>query len=326
MDLARLRQNSFLVLGRAGMDLYADPPGTRLEDAERFSSALGGSAANIAAAIVKLGGAVALITTVSDDAVGRFTSNQLRHYGIGTQYVTTVGGEARNSLAIVETRNEDCQSVIYRNGAADFALTGQDVAAIRYSDFGAIIVTGTSLAMEPSRGATIRAMALARQAGLVVVLDVDYRPYSWAKAGDAGETCARAASLSDIIVGNDIEFAVMAGTGDGLGLARKLAEEAQRIIVYKMGEKGSVTFCEGRSFETGIYPVAALKPTGAGDAFMGGFLTSLASSLNLEAAVQRGSAAAAIVVTRVGCAPAMPTPSELASFIAGRTASARHKG
>ena len=319
MDITRLRQNNFLVLGRAGMDLYADPPGTRIELAERFSSALGGSAANIATAIVKLGGAASLITAVPDDAVGRFTRNQLHAYGIGTQYVVTVGGEARNSLAIVESRNEDCQSVIYRNGAADFALSERDVTEIRYGDFGGFVVTGTALAIEPSRNATLKAMALAREAGLPVILDVDYRPYSWASAGDASATYARAASISDIVIGNDVEFAVMARTGDGLGLAKNLAADGARISVYKMGEKGSITFHGGRSFETAIFPVTALKPTGAGDAFMGGFLTSLAGGLDLETAVKRGSAAAAIVVTRVGCAPAMPTPAELASFIASNS-------
>ena len=87
-----------------------------------------------------------------------------------------------------------------------------------------------------------------------------------------------------------------------------------------MGKLGSITFSGDQSFETGTYTVQALKPTGAGDAFMGGFLTGLAGGLSLEAAVQRGSAAAAIVVTRVGCAPAMPTASELANFIAGQPA------
>ena len=320
LELARLRQNAFLVLGRAGIDLYADPPGTRLELSELFTSALGGSAANIAAAICRLGGSASLVTTVSDDAVGRFIHNQLVRYEIGTQYVATAGGEVRSSLAVVETRNEDCQSVIYRNGAADFALTMQNVTGIRYGDFGALVVTGTSLAMEPSRSATFHAMALARKAGLPVILDIDYRPYSWANADDASVTCLRAGSISDIVVGNDIEFAVMAGVDDGLSLARNLARDGARICVYKMGKLGSITFSGFQSFETGIYAVEALKPTGAGDAFMGGFLTGLAGGLSLEAAVQRGSAAAAIVVTRVGCAPAMPTASELANFIAGQPA------
>jgi len=58
-----------------------------------------------------------------------------------------------------------------------------------------------------------------------------------------------------------------------------------------------------------------LKPTGAGDAFMGGFVTGIMAGLDLEAAVKRGTAAAAIVVTRVGCAPAMPDEAELQQFM-----------
>jgi 5-dehydro-2-deoxygluconokinase len=159
-------------------------------------------------------------------------------------------------------------------------------------------------------------MVLAQAAGLPVIIDLDYRPYSWASAEDASATYRHAASLCDIVIGNDVEFAVMAAGGDGMGLARDIAADGTRIAIYKMGEKGSVTFSGGHAFETGIYPVKALKPTGAGDAFMGGFLTSLASGLDLETAVKRGSAAAAITVTRAGCAPALPTASELHDFIA----------
>ncbi|MDH3262611.1 MAG: PfkB family carbohydrate kinase, partial [Paracoccaceae bacterium] len=67
-----LTGNRFLVLGRAGMDFYADPPGTRVEAATSFLAALGGSSANIAAAITRQGGTASLVTTISDDAVGQF--------------------------------------------------------------------------------------------------------------------------------------------------------------------------------------------------------------------------------------------------------------
>lgn len=53
--MQNLSRNRFLVLGRAGMDLYADPPGTRIEEARSFAAHLGGSAANIAAALVRQG-------------------------------------------------------------------------------------------------------------------------------------------------------------------------------------------------------------------------------------------------------------------------------
>ena len=302
-------KHKFLVLGRAGLDLYADPPGTRTEDALMFSAALGGSAANIAAGITRLGGHADLVTVVSNDAVGRYTINELKKYGVGTQYVNAVGGEARNSLAVVETRIENCQSVIYRNGAADFQLTIDHVNNIPYTDYNSLIVTGTALAIDPSRGATFKAIELASKAGLQIILDVDYRPYSWTSPEDARDTCLRAAKLSTIVIGNDDEFAVMGG---GQDLAKSLAAE---IVIYKMGERGSVTFANSESFETGIFKVQALKPTGAGDSFMAAFVTSLAQGMNVKSSVHRGSAAAAIVVTRVGCAPAMPTQDELSNFM-----------
>jgi 5-dehydro-2-deoxygluconokinase len=315
-SLAHLGLKPCLVIGRAGMDLYADPPGTPIEAATRFTTALGGSSANIAVALTRAGGRAALLTCVSDDAVGRFCLAQLDEYGIDRAHVRSVAGEARNSLAVVESRLENCQSVIYRNGAADFQMSMQDVEAVDYTRFSALITTGTVLASEPSRTAAFRAFDLARAAGLPLIFDVDYRPYSWASAEEASQVYSRAAALCDVIVGNDVEFGFMAGDHDkGLDKARSLIGQGAQIVVYKMGEKGAITFSATGEVRTGIYRTAALKPTGAGDAFLGNFIASLARGSALEQAVLHGSAAAAIVVSRVGCAPAMPTREELERFI-----------
>jgi 5-dehydro-2-deoxygluconokinase len=315
MMFERLRKNRFLVVGRAGLDLYADPPGSEIENAKGFQAALGGSAANIAVAIVRQGGSCSLLTAISNDAVGRYTRNALAGYGVDTAYLKTVGGEARNSLAVVETRAENCQSVIYRNGAADFEVSEGDAAAVDYSTLSAVIVTGTALAREPSRGATLKTLELARAAELVTVIDLDYRPYSWASKEEAQLVCSQAAEHCDIIVGNDEEFAVLAGGGDSLHHAETLARLPGRIVVHKMGDKGCVAFENGARFDTPIFQVKALKPTGAGDAFMGGFMIGLVAGAEVPDAVLRGNAAAAIVVTKVGCAPAMPDATAVHAFM-----------
>lgn len=308
--------SGFLVIGRAGMDLYADPPGTEIENATQFTAALGGSSANIAAGLCRQGGKAALVTSVSDDAVGRFCIGQLKAYGIDARFVRAVGGEARNSLAVVETRLENTQSVIYRNGAADFEMTTKDVDALPYGDFDALVTTGTVLAAEPSRSATFHAFDRAKAAGLPLVFDVDYRPYTWASAAEAEAVYSRAAAMCDVIIGNDIEFGFMAGSYEaGLAKARALAADSAQIVIYKMGEKGAITFDQEGEARTGIFKTDALKPTGAGDAFMAGFLGGLSQGHSVAQSVARGSAAAAIVVSRVGCAPAMPTSDELDHFI-----------
>lgn len=296
------------------MDLYADPPGATIETATRFTTALGGSSANIAVALTKAGARAALLTCISDDAVGRFCLAQLDAYGVDRTHVRAAGGPARTSLAVVETRVERCQSVIYRNVAADFDMTTADVEAVDYTRFGALVTTGTALAAEPSRSATFRAFDLARAAGLPLIFDIDYRPYSWASPQEAAQVYSRAAALCDVIVGNDLEFDFMAGApGAGLAKARSLSAG---IVVYKMGAEGAITLQGGEEIRTGIFRTAALKPTGAGDAFLGNLIASLAKGEALKTAVLRGSAAAAIVVSRVACAPAMPTTEELDRFLA----------
>lgn len=311
-----LNGKNFLIIGRAGMDMYPDPPGTKTEDATQFITCLGGSSANIGVAITKLGGQASLVTRVADDAIGRFCCNQLDYYGIDRTHVHAEGGEARNSLAVVETRIEDHQSVIYRNGAADFQMTLADVEAVDYLAFDALITTGTVFAAEPSRSAAFRAFELARAAGLPLIFDVDYRPYSWPSAQVAAEVYSRAGAMCDVIVGNDVEFGFMAGDYDqGLDKARNLVAHGAQIAVYKMGEDGAVTMTADAEIHTGIYRTQALKPTGAGDSFMGGFISGLADGLTVKDAVLQGSAAAAMVVARVGCAPAMPTRAELDAFL-----------
>ncbi len=315
-SLDRMRLNRFVILGRVGMDLYADPPGTRIEVAQKFTAAIGGSAGNIAVALARQGATASLLTCVSDDAVGRYCLTELARYGVDTRHVRAVGGEARNSLAIVETIATNCQSVLYRNGAADFALSVADVTAVDYSAVAALVVTGTALAAEPSRSATREAIGLARAAGALVVLDVDYRAYSWPSPAEAALICRQAAEASHIIIGNDDEFGLLAGGHDqGRDLAKALARSAL-FTVYKRGSLGAVTFTPDTSFETGIFPVNALKPMGAGDGFMGGLLAGLVAGHPLETAVQRGAATAAIIVAGIGCAPASPDVPTLDQFIA----------
>ena len=315
--LEGIKQKNFLVIGRVGMDMCPEPAGAAIEDATTMMVAMGGSSANIAAGLVKFGMKATLLTRVSDDAVGHYCVNQLGHYGVDAAHVKPVAGEFRNSLALYETRVEDHNSVIYRNSAADFQMSVEDVEAVDYSQYGALITAGTVFAAEPSRTAAFRAFKLAKAAGIPVIFDVDYRPYSWPSPQVAEEVLSKAGYMSDIIVANDEEFGFMAGGIEkGLAKAESLAKSTASIVVYKMGHLGAITFANGTQTQSGIFKVEALKPTGAGDSFMAGFIASLADGRDMDEAVLRGSACAAIVVAKPGCAPAMPDNAALEAFLA----------
>ena len=311
-----IKGNKFVVFGRAGMDMFAEPIGTKSEFAENFWSDLGGSSANICAGLCKLGSEASLVTSVSDDAVGRFCVNRLNYYGVGTEYVKSVSGEFRTSLAIYESCIDNFQNVIYRNGAADFEVKPSEMDEVDYSQFTALITAGTVFAGQPSRDATFRAFENARAQGIPVIFDIDYRPYSWPSPQVASEVLSRAGEESDMIVGNDEEFGFMAGgMNKGLDKARDLASAGNRLVIYKMGEEGAITLYNNEEIKTGIFPTEAIKPVGAGDSFMAGLLSSLASGYDLKNSVIRGSACASIVVSLPGCAPAMPDEVQLNNFI-----------
>ncbi len=311
-----IKANNFVVVGRVGMDLFTHA-GDGIEETTDLMVGMGGSSANIAAGIVKLGGSSALVTRVSDDAIGRYCVGQLKRYGVDDTHVTYIGDEYRTSLAMYESRVKDHQTVIYRNGAADFQMSKDDVVAVDYSKFGALITAGTVFASEPSRSATFHAFDLARSAGLPIIFDVDYRPYSWPSPQVAEDVLTRAAEASDMIVGNDEEFGFMAGGIEkGLAKAKELSETSSALVVYKMGHEGAITFAKGEEIRTGIYPVEALKPTGAGDSFMAGLVTSIADGHDLKTSILRGSACASVTVSRPGCAPAMADTATLTKFLA----------
>ncbi|MGC9270825.1 PfkB family carbohydrate kinase [Acidiphilium sp.] len=297
----------FVVVGRVGMDLYADPPETRIDHAERYVAAVGGSAGNIAVALARQGIAAELVTCVSNDAIGRFCLAELFRYGVDTRHVSLIDDGYRTSLAITETVKQDCQTVFYRNRPADLALTEANIRDIDLSDVAALVVTGTAFAAEPSRSAVNVAMRRARAAGAHVILDIDYRSASWATYEEAAQICRDAALSADIVVGNDTEFGLLAGSQLlGTKFAEDLVKRGALFTIYKQGADGSITYTGETSFKTPIFPVAALKPTGAGDGFMAGLLAGLAQGEELKIAVRRGSATAALIVAGIGCAPASP--------------------
>ena len=310
-----IQKNSFLIIGRAGIDIYPDPPGTKTENATHFVTHLGGSSANISVALSKLGGKCKLLTSVSDDALGKLAINQLHSYKVDTSLITFKKEESRISFAVVETTIKDHQSIIYRNKASDLLMNKEDIDSVNFNNFSCLIFTGTCLASEPSRSAIFYAIEKAKINNIPIILDIDYRPYTWTSPKDASEVYMSTSKSCDILIGNDDEFGVLANNFEkGLKVAKELSSEIS-IVIYKKGEKGSVTFCDNKQINKGIFPVKALKPTGAGDAFMGSFIGGLLNNKNIEESIEYGSASAAIVVTKVGCAPAMPLQNEIEEFM-----------
>jgi 5-dehydro-2-deoxygluconokinase len=319
------RALDLLCLGRAGVDLYAQQAGEPLEQVSSFRKSVGGSPANIATGLARLGGRAGIVSAVSDDSFGRYVRQFLMDNGVDVQGLQTAPAGARNSTAFTELRPQDCQVIIYRQGAADLCLQPGGIDAGLVASSRALLVTGTALSASPSREATLHAMQLARSCGTVVVVDLDYRPYGWRDTAQAAVYLRVACAMADMVIGNREEFDVLehlqaAAARDDQHSARQLlqgpAQGATQAVVVKDGAQGCRAFLrDGQVLQQSAFAVQARKPFGAGDAFAAALLWALLQGQDWGPALRLGAAAAALNVSRDACAEAMATQAELAAFL-----------
>ena len=313
------KSKKLLVIGRAGMDIYPEPPGTKISDVQDFSTHLGGSAANTCVALSKLGVSSDLVTCISDDAIGEYIFKKLEDFNIGSNLCRRVDKNFQTQVAVVETILKNNQSILYRNNSCDLQLDKEDIDKINFQYYSAVFISGTALSSSPSREAVFYASEKASELNIPLIIDMDYRPYNWESDEIKSNIYKKIMKEMDIIIGNDLEFNIANNSTDGLQLAKDFIKEKPSIIIYKMGEKGSKVLTKEKELSLGIFKVEAIKPTGAGDAFNGGFISSFLQGFSLEDSIKRGSANAAIVVTKVGCSSAMPDSNELEKFINQQT-------
>ncbi len=321
-------------IGRSSVDLYGEQVGGRLEEMASFAKYVGGCPTNIAVGAARLGLKSGLITRVGDEHMGRFLREQLEREGVDTRFVIT-DPERLTALVVLGIRDEHSFPLIfYRENCADAALSEADVDEDYIAAARAVVVTGTHFSRANLDAASRRAMALARRHGARVIFDIDYRPVLWGLTGHgAGEerfvaddrVTAHLQSIvpgCDVVVGTEEEIHIAGGTTDTLAAVRRLRELAPAaLIVVKRGPMGCTAFPGEipEDLERGVhgpgFPVAVYNVLGAGDAFMSGFLRGYLRGLPLAESLRFANACGAFAVSRHGCAPAVPSWTELEWFL-----------
>jgi 5-dehydro-2-deoxygluconokinase len=303
------------VLGRIGYDLYAVEHNRPLAEVEHFARRLGGSSANIAVGLARLGMHVGIISAVGKDLLADYLLGFLAKEGVDTQYVRLV--ESHNtSLCLTEVSPPDrFPQVFYRQDPADLQVMvgATEEAYIRGARM--FLTNGTSLAASPAREATVRALKAAHEAGLRTVLDVDYRASSWPSREEAGSAARSLLRWVDILVGNEDEVFLLTGERDARTQVRAALDSGTKMVVRKLGTKGVEAHTRHQTSVAEPFPVTVVSTIGAGDGFAAGFLYALDRNLPLEHCLRYGNAAAAVVVSRISCSDAMPYLEELAQHL-----------
>jgi 5-dehydro-2-deoxygluconokinase len=322
-----------IAIGRSSVDLYGEQIGGRLEDMGSFAKYVGGSPTNAAIAVARLGLKAGLLTRVGADHMGRFIREQLVREGVDVRGVHT-DTERLTALVVLGIRNSASFPLIfYRENCADMALCEQDLDDAYLASARAVLINGTHLSTPGVFAASLGAARRIKANGGRVVFDVDYRPVLWGlTAKDLGENrfvsdakvteCLQAAlPWCDLIVGTEEELCILGGSEQLVAAIQNIRAQTTATLVCKRGARGCVAFAGAipDDIESGLvvpgFKINVLNVLGAGDAFMGGFLRGWLRNETLEESCRMGNACGAIVVSRHGCAPAMPSWAELQSLL-----------
>ena len=291
-----------------------------LNGTPQYATFPGGAPANVAVAGAKLGAKTAFCGKVGQDAFGEHLAHTLRKNGVNTDHLHRCAAPTTLAVVSVDATGERSFS-FYRENSADTLLTeSESVAALECAPkvlhFGSV-----SLTHERARKATLAAVKEAKNRGIIVSYDPNYRPALWQAESLAKTYMTTPLSLVDILKVSDGELPLLSGCSDLSEGSRLLCAGGIPLVLVTLGAAG-VYYRMGE--HTGTIPgisVPVVDTNGAGDTFLGtvlarlcrrdeGILTGL-SVPELEDVLSFANQAAALTCSRPGAIPAMPCLHEL---------------
>lgn len=310
-----------VLLGRIAIDFNPLDYHKPLYESETFQKYVGGSPANIAVGLARLGCKVGFLAKVSDDAFGTFAIRYFEKEGIDASHVTRCQNGENLGLAFTEILSETQSSILmYRNDAADLKLDTADIDETYLAQAKLLLISGTALSASPSREAALKALALAKKHGVKIVFDIDYRPQIWKSMDEVSLYYGLVAAQADVLLGSREEFdlterLVCPGMTDEQSAAYWFKQGASLLII-KHGKEGSYAYAHtGEAYLVKPFHVKLLKGFGGGDGYAAALLNGLLCGLPLDQCLERGSAEAAMLVASPACSACMPTLDELKRFV-----------
>lgn len=315
-----------VLIGRATIDFNPNEIHRTLDKVRTFTMYLGGSPANIAIGVNRLGKKVGFIGAVSDDQFGDFIVNTMADAGIDTTQIVRAKNGEKLGLTFTEMKSPTESSILmYRNMAADFVITPEDVSEEYIANSKILLVSGTALAASPSREACLMAINYAKKHNTKIIFDIDYREYNWRSNAEIAVYYSLVGRMSDIIIGSREEFNLTEYLPEDNNVAdHEIAEKylnyGNQIVIIKHGKKGSVAYSKDKeAFKVDSYKVNLLKSFGGGDAYASAFIYGLLEGWSLADSLRFGTAHAAMVVASHSCSEAMKTAEEIDTFVKERT-------
>ena len=314
-------------LGELLIDMVSEMDAS-LADAPRFLKAPGGAPANVAVGLARLGTSASFVGSVGDDPFGEFLRGVLQREHVDVSHL--IRSDARTTIAFVATRSDGKKDIcFYRNPGADMQLRAQDLSTRTFDNARLFHCGSVSLSENPCRDAQFYAAKLARENGLLVSFDPNWRPSLWRDFDEARTLIHQMLPLSDIVKIADEEWQFVTGTTDLSKGAAQIRSLGAKLVVVTRGADGAYFNCENADGETiegevSGFQVNAVDTLGAGDAFVAGLLHSVLQHRVLEDALNKATlsrivrfanACGAFATQTAGAIPSLPTKTEVEAFL-----------
>jgi 5-dehydro-2-deoxygluconokinase len=304
-----------ITMGRIGVDIYPLQTGVALGQVESFGKYLGGSATNVAVAAARLGQRSAVITRTGADPFGEYLHDALRDFGVDDRWVTPVEQYPTPVTFCELFPPDDFPLYFYRYPKApDLEIHPDELDLDAVAAARIFWMTGTGLAEEPSRTATLTALRHRARAG-TTVFDLDWRPMFWSDHDEARGWYREALQHATVAVGNLDECGRAVATRDPDRAADALLDAGVELAVVKQGPKGVLARTRDAEAVAPPVPVDVVNGLGAGDAFGGALCHGLLSGWDLDRTMRFANAAGALVASRLACSSAMPYAHEVEDML-----------
>lgn len=327
-----------ICMGRVAVDLYSEQIGCSIEDSETFRKYLGGCAGNIAVGSARLGLRSSMLSCVGKDAMGQYLKQVLQKENVDTSLLSETEDHLTALVILGVMPPDRFPLIFYRQNCADMQLKAAHINSAAIASSKALLITGTGLSTDAMRATSHYAVEVANTAKTYVIFDLDYRPVLWGLTaqgdGESRYQVSEQVTMQyqqmlpkcDLLVGTEEEICIAGGADSVDKALDTLRFLTKAPIVVKKGTKGCSVYLDNlkKPVTANAFPVQILNVLGAGDAFLSGFMRGLLRGENLETCATYGNACGAIVVTRHGCAPAMPSFAEMLQFIADYQTSRRN--
>lgn len=311
-----------LCLGEVLFDCLADQPGRALEAVTSWTPYPGGAPANVACALVKLGTSAGFIGCVGDDTPGKQLTELLRKTTVNTQGIQTAEAPTRQ-VYVTRTIEGDRTFAgfgTYDTSAfADTQLQADHLPVDLFASADYLILGTLELAYPQSAAAVRQSIHLAQQHQVKILIDVNWRPVFWADPDEARQIILQLLPDANYLKLAEEEALWLWNTTNPTAIMKGLPT-VQGIIITAGAEGCAYAFQE----IGGTYPgfsVEVQDTTGAGDAFVAGFIHQLitqghpADVQAAQAMMTYASAVGALTTTQAGAIAAQPTAHEVATFL-----------